>query len=60
VVGVGRAHGEAPDPHHFAGIDLDDPFEATLAEQPAGAARDDDRYRPAQALEREKVQVIVV
>jgi len=60
VVGGGRAHGEIPDPNLLAGIDLNDTFEATLAEQPTGAARDDDGYRPAQALERGKVQVVVV
>jgi hypothetical protein len=42
------------------GIDLDDPFEATPAEQRAGAVRDDEGWRPTQNLERGKVQVIVV
>jgi hypothetical protein len=60
VISVGCAYGEAPDPNLLAGVDLDDPFEATSAEQPAGAARDDDGRRPAEALERGKVQVIVV
>jgi hypothetical protein len=60
VVGVCCAHGETPDLNLLAGIDLGDLFEATPAEQAAGAARDDDGYRPTQALERGKVKVIVV
>jgi len=60
VVGGGRAHNEASDPNLLAGIDLDDTFDAPPAEQPTAAARDDDGYRAAQALERGKVQVIVV
>jgi len=59
VVGGGRAHDEASDPNLLACIDLDDTFDVPPAEQPTAAARDDG-YRPAQALERGKVQVIVV
>ena len=60
VFGVCCAHDEASDPNLLASLDLDDLYEATPAEQPAGTARDDDGYRPAQALERGKVKVIVV
>jgi hypothetical protein len=60
VVGGGRAHDEASDPNLLAGIDLDDTFYAPPTEQPTAAARDDDGYRPAQSLERGKVQMIVV
>jgi hypothetical protein len=60
VVGVCCAHDEASDPNLLASLDLHDLFEATPAEQPAGAARDDDGHRPAEALERGKVKVIVV
>jgi len=60
MVSVGCAHDEVSEPNLLASLDLDDLFEATPAEQPAGTARDDDGYRPAHALERGKVKVIVV
>jgi hypothetical protein len=60
MVSVGCAHDEVSEPNLLARLDFDNLFEATPAEQPAGAARDDDGHRPAEALERGIVKVIVV
>jgi hypothetical protein len=60
VVSVRCVHDEVSDPNLLASPDLDDLFEATASQQLAGTARDDDGNRPAQALERGKVKVIVV
>jgi hypothetical protein len=51
VVSVGCAHDEVSEPNLLASLNLDDLFEATPSEQPAGAARDDDGHRSAEALE---------
>src|SRR5215211_9216856 len=55
-----RVRSQATDPEFFAGLDLDDLFEAPPAEQPARAARYDNRHPPAEIPERGEVEVIVV
>ena len=51
VFSVSCAHDEVSEPNLLATLELNDLFEATPAEQPAGAAGDDDGHRPAEALE---------
>jgi|SRR5215217_1976733 len=55
MLSVRRAYGtygKIADLGYFAGLDLDDPLEASPAEQRACTAGHDHRHRPAETLER--------
>jgi hypothetical protein len=65
MLSMRRAYGKIADLDHFAGPNLDDPLEASPAEQRACEQRactagHDHRHRPAETLERGEVEVVVV